>query len=479
MNIASSFYAISHFGIHVEKGGTRPKSPLGALCRSGYHRGCLLPFAGCIFVLMLLAVQSDAQVGPAEIADPRLKTAEQAYLTQMLEVNRAVAGTRFPFPFSLSRYAGLSPSEQIGADARGLEFVRFHDRIVLKLTGNYNAAYNADVLTANQRASRMFHDVIIPVLRLLQEHFTPNAQFDAFGFEIAYHVRSHGHGFDYEGKEIVALVMDKVDALNFPIQEENMKQQESLNRSEVYLDGKPFGLALGMPAPYAAEALRPPAARNYPETSPVRESEQPAPAETEAVPRVQQRPAAVQNRVSRLPESELPASDASSRGNRAAGAVSLLPNPDSLQQKYQVQLDSLASAGAAKHLFVDYAPPSFVIFRGQIALQLTLRNPASFNKDNTSIYKRAAQSFDLFLAPQLKEIFEKIPHDPDISDLDATVIDELQERSGRSSEALEFILPLKTLGRFVDSEITNQDLLDQSVVLVNGVRIALNLQLVE
>jgi len=31
----------------------------------------------------------------------------------------------------------------------------------------------------------------------------------------------------------------------------------------------------------------------------------------------------------------------------------------------------------------------------------------------------------------------------------------------------------------VDAEITNQQLLDQSFILVNGVRIALNLQLVE
>jgi len=31
----------------------------------------------------------------------------------------------------------------------------------------------------------------------------------------------------------------------------------------------------------------------------------------------------------------------------------------------------------------------------------------------------------------------------------------------------------------VDAEITNQDLINQSVVLVNGVRIALNLQTVE
>jgi hypothetical protein len=35
------------------------------------------------------------------------------------------------------------------------------------------------------------------------------------------------------------------------------------------------------------------------------------------------------------------------------------------------------------------------------------------------------------------------------------------------------------LRNFVNADITNQQLIDQSIVLVNGVRIALNLQLVE
>ena len=43
----------------------------------------------------------------------------------------------------------------------------------------------------------------------------------------------------------------------------------------------------------------------------------------------------------------------------------------------------------------------------------------------------------------------------------------------------EFLLPVNLAQRFANSEITNQELIDKSQVLVNGVRIALNLQLVE
>ena len=48
-----------------------------------------------------------------------------------------------------------------------------------------------------------------------------------------------------------------------------------------------------------------------------------------------------------------------------------------------------------------------------------------------------------------------------------------------TSEAIEFICPRAAVQQFVNAEITNQQLLDQSIILVNGVRIALNLQLVE
>lgn len=81
------------------------------------------------------------------------------------------------------------------------------------------------------------------------------------------------------------------------------------------------------------------------------------------------------------------------------------------------------AAFAAKFHFVDYAPPSLVLFRDQIYLQLTLRNPALFDRNMTSNYRRAAQSFDLFLAPLLKDLLTKIPATREISSLDITVLD--------------------------------------------------------
>jgi len=139
----------------------------------------------------------------------------------------------------------------------------------------------------------------------------------------------------------------------------------------------------------------------------------------------------------------------------------------------------------AKFHFVDYAPPSFVVFRNRIYLQITLRNPRNFDPHAGSIYKRAAQSFDLFLAGQLKSVLEKVPQGAEMEGLDITLLIQFSGKpaarsaSSASSEAIEFALPLKALRQFLDADITNQQLLDQSIVLVNGVRIALNLQQVE
>ena len=63
--------------------------------------------------------------------------------------------------------------------------------------------------------------------------------------------------------------------------------------------------------------------------------------------------------------------------------------------------------------------------------------------------------------------------------LDFSVLQQTLPGPKGTSEAIELICPRAAVKQFVNAEITNQQLLDQSIILVNGVRIALNLQLVE
>src|SRR5713226_3459668 len=115
-------------------------------------------------VLGFCARPAFAQVSPAEVLNPDLKALEQTYFLQLKTINQSIARTKFPFPFYLSRYVGLDPAQQAEADSRGLEFVRFQDRVILKVTGNYNAAYDTARLTQNERAASTFRTIILPIL---------------------------------------------------------------------------------------------------------------------------------------------------------------------------------------------------------------------------------------------------------------------------------------------------------------------------
>jgi hypothetical protein len=433
---------------------------------------------------MLLAgtVVTRAQVSPAEILNPRLKALEKTYLSQLIALHRIIGEMKFPFPFSLNRYVNVDPKQQAAPDTRGLEFVLFRGRVVLKVSGSYEAAFNIARMNPNERADRAFEDVIVPILRQVAAKIPPNGAFDSVGFEISYHVRNATSSYDYEGKENLVVVFNRADVDRFLAAGSRAQRQDILNRSQVFLDGKDFGLALGERKPIAVAALdrsaTPPPSESVSAPAATASAQNEPTANTEPLPdsalAVDLRPGSPGPAQQTLPPVQPGTTAPVSRPVETATPADL----QQLQSRYQPQLDALNQIGVAKLHFVGYAPPSFVLFRNQIYLQITLRNPAVFDPSATSIYKRAARSFDLFLAPQLRAIVARLPGDARIRGLDVTVLNELGAEKS-SSEAVEFICPLGPLQDFVNAGITNQQLIDQSVVLVNGVRIALNLQLVE
>jgi hypothetical protein len=169
-----------------------------------------------IVAVALVAVGSAfAQVSPGEIANPNLKVAEKTYLPQLRSLQHAINETQFPLPFVLTRYVGLDPSRQTSLDTRGIEFVYFENRVLLKTSGFYTAAFNSEQLTGNERAGRIFQKVIIPILRLIAREIPPDVNCDGIAFEIAYHARAPRKSSDFEGREILAVVLDRADAFAF------------------------------------------------------------------------------------------------------------------------------------------------------------------------------------------------------------------------------------------------------------------------
>ena len=454
-------------------------------------------------LLLMFALQGGSlargQISPAEITNPRLKGPEQTYFHQLLALNRAIEQTSFPFPFSLRRYIGLDPKNQLGADTRGLEFVLFHNRLVLKITGDYNAAFNSALLTQNQRARHVFSDVVLPIFDLLPQYFSPSANFDGFGIEVAYHVRTRSN--EYEGVEILTMVLSKASALSYSRIPDEARRQQILDESDIYLDDKRFGLALEGSEPYPLEALE---GGPHGEPFPTSEDHERRPSggagstpsnpESDSAGSGANNPVASasdSSRSSRTPGQDVPmgppslpatvAASARGRGIQGVpgGTGSSRADLDALQNKYQQQFAALAKQGAEQYHLVKYAPPSLVTFRHQIYLQLTLRNPTPFDRSAASLYKRAAQDFDLFLAPLLKPILHKTPDDDRIAGLDITILNQFGAQDREASEAIEFLCPLPLLRQFANAEVTSQDVINHTVVLVNGMRIGLDLQRVE
>ena len=445
---------------------------------------------GLILFLLLFAPGSRGQVSPQEIRSPELRELQTTYLQPLKELNHAIASTKFPLPFSQARYVGADPASNAGQDRRGIEFVRFRGRVVLKITGRYNAALSSALLSGNQRAARVFSDIFVPLLGLVREHIPADVACDAIGLEIAYHVLGKSKSYEYEGKEILVGVFPREEAFALAAAATDAARQQILNRAQMFLDGEEIGLALGEREPLSLETLdrgapaasdsRPlPGAPSGPGTSGETAAALAPPRLLPALPSTSPTggPGVQPGIPAAHPETAGQASPAHSPFEEAPPATE--KDVARFQARYQAELDALAKEGVLKFHFVDYAPPSFVLFQDRVALQLTMRNPARFDREHTSIYKRAAQSFDLFLAPQLKDLLSRISNEVEFPAADITVLSQFQSPSSGSPEAIEYVCPLKSLREFADARITNQELLNQSVVLVNGVRIALDLQKAE
>jgi cell division septation protein DedD len=412
--------------------------------------------------------QAVAQVSPNEILNPDLKALEDAHFQQLIALNHSITQLKFPYSFYLSRYVGLDPAQQAEADSRGLEFVRFQDRKILKVSGNYNAAYNTLRMTQNERSAATFRTVILPILNLLTSVLPADIDCDGIGFEISHHARTNEKSFDFEGKEILVVVLDRNDAWNMSQAKTEAERQDILNRSKVFVSGSEYGLSLLERDPLNVQTL-PRAIPPKPDAS------------SSARAAFASHSSLVKPAATPMPDTNLAAETPALTPTSSAPPKQVMTQQDAdrLEEKYKLQLGALAKEGGEKYHFVSYAPPAFVIFHKQVTLQLTMKNTLAFGPAKGSIYKRAAQSFDLFLAPQMKDIAGRVSEEVEFQLYDFSVLNKLSPTAKETSEAIEYICPRDAVRHFVNAEITNQQLLDQSVILVNGVRIALNLQLVE
>jgi hypothetical protein len=422
--------------------------------------------AARVFLLatLLLAISAPAQVvAPEEIRDPNLRELQKKYFTELKRITAAAAAHTFPYHFYFSRMLDLTEKDQLRNDQRSVQFDRYQDQTVLKITGNYFAAYSAEVMKPEERARKTYQDVILPLLRAAAPALEKADAPQAFAFEISHHVRKKVLGVSTEVAENLVLILPKASAQRLVASPDPNVQQEAVLEGEVFLNAAPISL---WPRPEGEVARS--------ETA-----QAPAP-----VPAVTQRP--VKAPIPPPAPNSLTASTLAPPAKAQSVAVALArdSSPEalkSIQSSYQAVLDRMVQDLNAQAHFVRYAPPAFIPFHKGLYLQLSLTT-ALPESAGGSQYKLAALAFDQHIAHLIRPAlayFKEDHGDFDGIDFSASVRLGADKSSDGSSVAVEFILPQNVLRAYEQFDCTGQQLIDSGFVLINGERVSLNLQIAE
>lgn len=390
------------------------------------------------------AWHASAQVlTPAEITDPEMRALQQSHLEELHAITAALAGHHYPYRFAFSRKLDLSEREQERNDQRSIQFDRFQGKVVLKITGNYFAAYSAEHMTKDERANQTWHDVMLPILQAAVPALAHAEVPDAFGLEISHHVIRKVLGVDTESVENVVLILPKASAQRLMDARDEEGRKAAVLEGTAYLNGAPISFWPGTPL---------------------------------SAPPVQV------SSLSRLsaPHDLRIASPAPARPPQTPVTPPAITPPAPPEAEYRDIIARMLKELDSQAHFVPYAPPSFMAFRGgqYLEMSITTSLPAS---DLGSQYKLAALAFDRHVAHLIRPIVACFKDTADFTGIDFSTSIRLTGASteGEGSEAVEFILPLSALRSYAEFDLTGQQLINTGVVLINGERVGLDLQTAE
>jgi hypothetical protein len=383
--------------------------------------------------LLTLAGIAAAQVlSPAEITDPYLKGLQQSHLDELHAITAAIAKHEFPYRFSFSRKLDLSEKDQARNDQRSVQFDKFQGQTVLKVTGNYFAAYSAERMTSQERIRRTYQDVMLPIIEASASALAHADVPDAFALEISHHVVRQVMGQRTELAENAVLILPKASAMRLLEAKDEAARIAAAQDGVAYLNGSPIAI--------------------FPGERPVKD------ATVKAM-------AVIAPAIAIPPIAPLkPAAIAPPTGQKLEDVYR-----DAIL-KMRKELDSQAH-------FVAYAPPEFVTFRDAKYLELPMSTPLAAS-DAGSQYKLAALAFDHHVAHLIRPVLAYFKDAADFAGINfSTTVKVAGE--GDASQSVEFILPLAALRSYALYNLTGQQLLDAGVVLINGERAGLDLQVAE
>jgi hypothetical protein len=421
-------------------------------------------------VLCLCAVISAAraQVLPAnEIQDPTLSALQTRNMDELKQVGAEILKLPTDYPFYLSRKLDLEEGKQKWADQRSIQFDHYKEKIVLKITGNYFAAYSAEKMNSDQRARQTFLQIVLPILQIAVPHFEKNSSFQAYAFEISHHVIGKVGGVAVERPENLVVILPRTAAIQMVNAKDDTARQAAIMRGEVFVNAKPTTLWLSAEGPQLAQEAPPDdpstAAQSAATSSAeaVRSGEQ----DTDKLPS----PVHVQTLKPVKPaDPPKPARDTSPQ------ALS------SMQSAIKPILDGMVKELDPQAHFVSYAAPSFIAFRGGVYLQLSI-NTTLAEPPTASRYRLAALVFDDHVAHLIRPVLGYFKDDSQFDGLGFSSTLHLATKPGAaaSSEAVEFFFSFAALRCYERYDCTGQQLIDAGTVLINGERVSLDLQTAE
>jgi hypothetical protein len=419
---------------------------------------------GLTLILLVAASAASAQVlTPAEIKDPDLRSLQQQYMNDLKLVGQDILALPLEYHFYLSRKLDLDESQQQQADQRSIRFDRYNGQTVLAVTGNYYAAY-PETIGADQRARSTFLNVVMPILKSEVPRFQANHQVQGYAVEISHHIVGKVMGVTMERPENLMVFLPQSAALRLLGSRDENVQQAGLRQGQIFLNAQPVTIWLTGAGPQSVlgtdldtgstERRVPPAGTEITQAS--EGSDGQAPVSTPA-------PVAKRNDVVPIPV----------RDTSPQALAALQSSNQELLAKLVKELDSQAH-------FVSYASPSFVVFRQGIYLELSL-NTALPESAAGSRYKLAAMAFDDHVAPLIRPTLAYFKEEPKFDGISFSTTVHLAGKlpAAGKSQAVEFFFPFAAQRCYEKYDCTGQQLLDAGTVLINGERVALDLQIAE
>jgi len=409
----------------------------------------------CVAFVFLVASSSFCQVvSPVEIDDPELSALQQQYLDDLSVAAREIAATRFDYPFYLSRKLDVDNSQPARGAQRSVRFDKYEGKTVIAITGNYYASYSAEKVPPEQRARNTFLNVVLRVLHATVPHFQSNPHVQGYELEVSHHVLGRAMGASMEHRENLMVFLPQAAAIALLSHKDQDARQAALQKGQIFLNAVPVSVWLNGTGPQSAA--------NAPAPGALIDGRPRTPQASKIVPNGKDAP--------QPPDTSPPPL----RDNSAEALSSLQTSNQPLLNQIVKEMDPQAH-------FVAYLSPKFVAFRQGVYLELSMNTDLSTSAAG-SRYKLAALAFDEHIAHLIRPLLGYFRDDQKFDGIGfSTTVQLVAMPAPPTSEAVvvEFFFPLTSLRCYGKYECTGQQLLDAGMVLINGERAKLDLQIAE